>query len=88
MQSKINRNIFFPEQGKIHSIFVRLSQYISLFDNSWREQIRPASVEQMKKLKEVSQLGRYCIEFPKAYKIYLETMENCYRNFLIKGQLI
>ncbi len=54
MQSKINRNIFFPEQGKIDSIFVRLSQYISLFDNFWREQIRPASVEQMKKLKEVS----------------------------------
>ena len=45
-----------------------------LFDNTWKERIRPASVEQIKKLREVSQLGRYGIELPKAYKIYLEMM--------------
>lgn len=74
MQSKINGNIFFPEQGKCDSIFARLSHYICLFDNTWKERIRPASVEQIKKLREVSQLGRYGIELPKAYKIYLEMM--------------
>ncbi len=74
MQSKINGNIFFPEQGKCDSIFARLSHYICLFDNTWKERIRPASVEQIKKLREVSQLGRYNIELPRAYKIYLEMM--------------
>ena len=74
MQSKINGNIFFPEQGKSDSIFERLSHYIGLFDNTWKERIRPTSVEQIKKLREVSQLGRYGIELPKAYKIYLEMM--------------
>ena len=67
-------NIFFPEQGKCDSIFARLSYYIGLFDNAWKEQIRPASAEQIKKLREVSQLGRYGIELPRAYKIYLEMM--------------
>lgn len=67
-------NIFFPEQGKCDSIFARLSHYIGLFDNTWKEQIRPASAEQIKKLREVSQLGRYNIELPRAYKIYLEMM--------------
>lgn len=64
----------FPRMGNDNDIFERLAEYIDAFDQTWKENIKPASKEQIEELRNVSQLKKYADDFPKSYLIFLETM--------------
>lgn len=64
----------FPRMGGTEDLFERLAEYIDVFDKTWKERIKPASKEQIEKLRNVSQLKKYAKDFPKPYLVFLETM--------------
>lgn len=64
----------FPRMGNHEDLFERLAEYIDVFDKTWKEKIKPASKEQIEKLRNVSQLKKYAKDFPKPYLVFLETM--------------
>ena len=66
----------FPRQGNNEDLFQRLSEYISFFDKSWVNRIKPASQESIERLKQVSEFDKWNKEFPKEYHIFLEHMGN------------
>lgn len=64
----------FPRMGNDNDMFERLSEYIDAFDKTWKERIKPASKEQIERLKNESQLKKYVDDFPKSYLTFLESM--------------
>lgn len=64
----------FPRMGDNNNLLERLAEYIQAFDKTWTKRIKPASKEQIEKLRNVSQLKKYANDFPKTYLIFLETM--------------
>jgi len=63
-----------PEQGNTDNLFQRLSDYISQFDKTWIERIKPASPESIELLINLSGIRKWNRSFPKSYQIYLEKM--------------
>jgi len=64
------KTIPYPPEGTDADLFQRLSDYITAFDADWCNRIKPASQEQISKLKEVSKVK----ELPKSYEVYLAHM--------------
>ncbi|WP_235946436.1 hypothetical protein [Saccharibacillus alkalitolerans] len=55
-------------------MYERLSNYISIFDKNWINEIKAAPKEDIDTLKQLTQMNKYPYRYPKEYEIYLSYM--------------
>lgn len=64
----------FPVQGTTENLIERLAGYIEPIDQGWLQKIRPATAEQIERLRVIAGLKDLGLDFPPAYHTFLAHM--------------
>lgn len=74
MQMQISSTERIPKEGTIDNFIDRLSRYMTFTDKEWVKRIKPAKLEEVEQLKELSGMNKMGMNLPKIYEIYLAYM--------------